>query len=141
MTVPLDRRFFVLRSPPPCGSLKRKEAEYEQDTQQSRPGAIHGQRTMARHGINRNWLLDEIAIIQPHDQGAAAEEFQVRTLVVTADKGGTLTCDDGNGNIFYTKEIESTDFAAGGTSPFTSPTIRSCCNGPRPVTTLMPAKY
>jgi len=56
------------------------------------------------------WLLDEIAIIQPHDKRVAAEEFQVWTLTVTAQNGGTLTCDDGNGNVIYTKQIEYTDF-------------------------------
>jgi hypothetical protein len=80
-----------------------------------------------RHGINRNvlftdgakyladqagayWLLDEIAIIQPHDPRVAAEEFQVWKLAVRPDRTATLTCDDGNGNIVFTKEIEFTDF-------------------------------
>jgi hypothetical protein len=80
-----------------------------------------------RHGINRKvlftdgakfvadqagayWLLDEIAIIQPHDPRVAAEEFQVWKLAVTADHSGILTCDDGNGNVVYTKQIEYTEF-------------------------------
>jgi transposase len=63
-----------------------------------------------RHGINRKitlhrrckihcrcragayWLLDEIAIIQPHEKVVAAEEFQVWTLKVRADRTPTLTC-------------------------------------------------
>jgi hypothetical protein len=80
-----------------------------------------------RHAINRNvlytdgaqhlaehggayWLLDEIAIIQPYNKAVAAEEFQVWKLAVRPDRNATLTCDDGNGNIVFTKEIEYTDF-------------------------------
>jgi len=80
-----------------------------------------------RHGINRNvlftdgakyladaggayWLLDEIALIQPCDRKVAAEPFQVWTLSVRADRTATLACDDGNGNIVFTKELEFTDF-------------------------------
>ena len=60
-----------------------------------------------RHGINRKvlftdgakyvadqarayWLLDEIAIIQPHNKRIAAEDFQVWTLAVNA---GSDQCD------------------------------------------------
>ncbi len=84
-----------------------------------------------RHGINRNvlftdgakfvadqagayWLLDEIAIIQPHDRRVAAEEFQVWKLAVNADSTAVLTCEDGNENAVYTKQIEFTDFPADG---------------------------
>ena len=80
-----------------------------------------------RHAINRNvlytegaqyvaeqgeayWLLDEIALIQPYDKNVAAEEFQVWKLTVRPEKTATLTCDDGNGNIVFTKEIPFTDF-------------------------------
>jgi hypothetical protein len=56
------------------------------------------------------WFLDEIAIIQPHDKCVAAEEFQVWKLVVRSDSTGVLTCEDGNGNIVFSKEIEYTDF-------------------------------
>jgi hypothetical protein len=86
-----------------------------------------GSENWYRHGINRNvlftdgakyvadaggayWLLDEIAIIQPHNKAVAAEEFQVWKLTVRPDRTATLTCDDGNGRIVYTKEIEFTDF-------------------------------
>jgi hypothetical protein len=87
-----------------------------------------GSETWYRHGINRNvlytdgaqhvaehggayWLLDEIAtIIQPYNKAVAAEEFQVWKLSVRPDRTATLTCDDGNGNILFTKEIEHTDF-------------------------------
>lgn len=80
-----------------------------------------------RHGINRKvlftdgakyvadtagayWLLDEIAIIQPYDKRVAEEEFQVWKLAVRPDHTATLTCDDGNGRIVFTKAITFTDF-------------------------------
>src|SRR5713226_1913659 len=86
-----------------------------------------GSETWYRHGFNRDvlytdgaqhvaehggayWLLDEIAIIQPYNKVVAAEEFQVWKLAVRPDRSATLTCDDGNGNIVFTKEIEHTDF-------------------------------
>jgi hypothetical protein len=86
-----------------------------------------GSETWYRHGINRKvlftdgakcvadhggayWLLDEIAIIQPYDKAVAAEEFQVWTLRVRPDHTATLTCDDGNGNTVFTKDIPFTDF-------------------------------
>jgi hypothetical protein len=94
-----------------------------------------------RHGINRKvlftdgakfvadqagayWLLDEIAIIQPHDRGVAAEEFQVWKLAVNADQTAVLTCEDGNDRVVYTKTIPYTDFPADGiTLWFTNNTI------------------
>jgi hypothetical protein len=80
-----------------------------------------------RHGINRKvtftdgakyvadtagayWLLDEIAIIQPYEKSVAAEEFQVWTLKVRENHTATLTCEDGNRHVVFTKEIEFTDF-------------------------------
>jgi hypothetical protein len=86
-----------------------------------------GSENRYRHGINRNiaytdgarhvaehggayWLLDEIAIIQPYNKRVAAEEFQVWKLTVQPDRSVTLTCDDGDGNIVFTKQIEYTDF-------------------------------
>jgi hypothetical protein len=80
-----------------------------------------------RHMINRNvrytdgakflaeragayWLLDEIALIQPYDKRVAAEEFQVWKLVVRPDRTATLTCEDGNYNVVFSKEIAYTDF-------------------------------
>ena len=56
------------------------------------------------------WLLDEIAIIQPYDKAVAAEEFQVWKLTVNPTRSATLTCEDGNGNIVFTKHIPFTDF-------------------------------
>ena len=86
-----------------------------------------GSESWYRHGINRNvfytdgaqhvaehggayWLLDEIAIIQPYNKAVAAEQFQVWKLSVRTDRTASLSCDDGNGSIVFTKEIEHTDF-------------------------------
>ena len=59
-------------------------------------------------------LLDEIAIIQPHDRRVAAEGFQVWKLAVREDNKATLTCEDSNYNVVFTKEIEYTDFPSRG---------------------------
>jgi hypothetical protein len=86
-----------------------------------------GSENWYRHGINRSvlftdgakyladqagayWLLDEIAITQRHDKHVATEEFQVWKLAVRTDHTATLNCDDGNGKIVFSKEIEYTDF-------------------------------
>ena len=90
-----------------------------------------GSETWYKHGLNRrvtftegakyvadkagaHWLIDEIALAQmgsnPVTAGVAAEEFQVWKLAVHENRSATLTCDDGNGNIVYTKPIEFTDF-------------------------------
>ena len=58
------------------------------------------------------WLIDEIALNQTEPK-IATEEFQVWRLMVNSDKTATLTCDDGNGNIVFTKPIEYTDFPLG----------------------------
>jgi Family of unknown function (DUF6876) len=88
---------------------------------------FYGSENWYRHGVNRSvlftdgvkfladqggayWLLDEIAIIQPYNKRVAAEEFQLWKLVVRPNRTAALTCDDGNGNIVFTKEIEYTDF-------------------------------
>ena len=80
-----------------------------------------------RHAINRKvtftdgakyvadaggayWLIDEIALIQPYDKAVAAQEFQVWKLTVRPDRTATLTCEDGNDNEVFRKEIEFTDF-------------------------------
>ena len=68
-----------------------------------------GAQHVAEHG-RVYWLLDEIALIPPYHQNVAAEEFQVWTLNVHPDRTATLTCDDGNGNVMFTKEIPYTDF-------------------------------
>ncbi len=100
-----------------------------------------GSENWYRHGINRKvlftdgakyvadqagayWLLDEIAIIQPHDKRVAAESFRVWKLTVNADQTGVLTCDDGNGHVIFSKPIEYTDFPIDGiTLYFTNNTI------------------
>jgi len=55
------------------------------------------------------WLLDEIAFAQA-EPTVTAEEFQLWKLTVNPDRTATLTCDDGNGSVVYTKRIEYTDF-------------------------------
>lgn len=86
-----------------------------------------GSETFYRHAINRKvvytegahhvaeaggafWLLDEIALIQPYEPKIAAEEFQVWTLTVRSNRTAALVCEDGNGNIVFSKEISFTDF-------------------------------
>lgn len=61
------------------------------------------------HEGGAHWLLDEIALAQKFNRAVRAEPFQVWTLTVR-DSQGVLTCDDGNDNIVYTKEIPFTDF-------------------------------
>jgi hypothetical protein len=56
------------------------------------------------------WLLDEIALAQRYDKRVAGEEFQLWKLTVKDDHTATLTCDDGNGKVVYSKAIEFTDF-------------------------------
>ena len=99
--------------------------------QQSDLAQFTGSENVYRHTINRNvlytdgaqyvaehggayWLLDEIAVIQPYNKHVAAEAFQVWTLTVGSDRSAWLTCDDGNGNIVFTKNIEYTDFPLDG---------------------------
>ena len=68
-----------------------------------------GAQYLAEHA-GAYWLLDEIALIQPYNQNVAEEEFQVWTLAVQSTRSATLTCDDGNGNVVFTKQIPYTDF-------------------------------
>jgi hypothetical protein len=56
------------------------------------------------------WLLDEIALAQRYQKAVAGEEFQAWKLTVKKDHTATLACDDGNGNIVFSKAIEFTDF-------------------------------
>jgi hypothetical protein len=56
------------------------------------------------------WLIDDIALAQRYVKRVAAEEFQHWKLTVKADHTATLACDDGNGNVVYSKRIELTDF-------------------------------
>ena len=94
----------------------------------SKAGLAHftGSEQWFRHGLARNilytegaqyvaehggtyWLIDEIAFNQA-EPAVATEEFQVWRLAVAADKTATLTCDDGNDRVVFTKQIEFTDF-------------------------------
>jgi hypothetical protein len=80
-----------------------------------------------RHALNRNilftdgakyvadeggayWLLDEIALAQRYEKRVARQPFQVWKLAVNADRTGTITVEDGNYNVVFTKPIEFTDF-------------------------------
>ena len=56
------------------------------------------------------WLLDAIALVQRGSNRVAAEAFQVWKLTVNPDHSATLSCDDGNGNVVFTKPIGYTDF-------------------------------
>jgi hypothetical protein len=55
------------------------------------------------------WLIDAIANAQRHEKAVAAEPFQVWKLSVRENHTGTLTCDDGNGEIVYQQELDYTD--------------------------------
>lgn len=86
-----------------------------------------GSENWYRHGLNRKvlftdgakyvadaagayWLVDEIALAQRYEARVAAEAFQVWKLAVRSDRTATLTCEDGNCNIVFTKELDYTDF-------------------------------
>jgi hypothetical protein len=56
------------------------------------------------------WLIDEIALAQRYEKRVAVEEFQHWKLTVKEDHTATLACDDGNGNVAYSKRIPFTDF-------------------------------
>jgi len=64
------------------------------------------------------WLIDKVATHQILDR-FRQEEFQVWKLKVEGSKA-VLTCDDGNGEVFYSEEIEYTDFPAPGVKLFYS---------------------
>jgi len=100
-----------------------------------------------RHGLVRNvlftdgakfvadeggayWLIDAIAFAQRTEKSVADEPFQVWKLSVRDNRTGTLTCDDGNGNIVYRQELDYTDF------PLPEITLYFTDN-----TILLPSKY
>lgn len=106
-----------------------------------------GSETWFRHGIVRDilftegakyladkagayWLLDEIALCQRYEPRVAAEEFQLWTLTVNVDLTGVITCEDGNGQVVYTKQLEYTDFPQGEVKLY-------CTNN----TILLPSEY
>jgi hypothetical protein len=53
-------------------------------------------------------------MIQRCNRRVAAEEFQVWTLSVGAGYPASLKCDDGNGNVVFSENIEFTDFPLDG---------------------------
>jgi len=86
-----------------------------------------GSENWYRHGLSRTilftdgakyvadeagayWLLDEIVLAQRYVERVAGEPFQFWKLAVRPDQTATLTCDDGNGTVVYTKEFDYTDF-------------------------------
>jgi hypothetical protein len=77
-----------------------------------------------------HWLLDEIALAQRGNKRVAAEEFQHWTLTVKADRTARLACDDGNGNVVFSKRIAFTDF------PLDEISLYFCNN-----TILLPSEY
>jgi hypothetical protein len=105
MTAALDRRLAVLLSPPPWGSLKRKEAVMTKTLDKSELAQFTGSESWYRDGINRAVLFTDGANY-------------------VADQTGVLTCDDSNGRVIFSKELEYTDFPLGGiTLYFTNNTI------------------
>ena len=56
------------------------------------------------------WLIDEIALAQRYEKRVAGEEFQHWKLTVKDDHTAMLACDEGNGNIVFSKRIPFTDF-------------------------------
>lgn len=63
---------------------------------------------VAEHG-GGYWALDEVALAQKVSPAVRTESFQIWKLAVSQQEG-VLTCDDGNGNVVYTKSIPFTDF-------------------------------
>jgi hypothetical protein len=76
------------------------------------------------------WLLDEIALAQRYKKRVAAEAFQNWTLKVKDDNTARLTCDDGNGNVVFSKRIPFTDF------PLSEVTLYFCNS-----TLMLPSEY
>ena len=76
------------------------------------------------------WFLDEIALAQQYERRVAGEAFQVWKLKVMDDRTATLACDDGDGNVVFSKPIEFTDF------PLDEISFYFCNN-----TILLPSEY
>lgn len=107
-----------------------------------------GSENWYRHGLNRNilytdgvqylaeragayWLVDEIALANAYERAVKAEGFQLWTLQLDqSGNGAVLTCDDGNGNVVYSKRIPFTDFPLAQVKLY-------CCDG----TILLPSEY
>jgi hypothetical protein len=108
----------------------KRERDYNdryENTDKIRPGPIHRNRKLVspRHGARRSlygrvqyvaetagayWLIDEIAFAQRGNKRVAAEEFQSWKLKVNPDHSARLTCEDGNGNVVFSKIIPYSDF-------------------------------
>lgn len=91
-------------------------------------GQFTGSENWYRHSLARNilytdgaqyvaekggayWLLDIIATNNAYEPTFKREEFQAWKLVVDLEKhNGVLTCDDGNGRVFFTQKLGYTDF-------------------------------
>jgi hypothetical protein len=103
-------------------NLERRTMSNTKNLTESDLRQFTGTETWFRHSLNRKvlytesvqyvaenggayWLLDEIALTQLGDKKAAAEAFQLWKLSVRADRTATLACDDGDGNIVFTKEL------------------------------------
>jgi len=56
------------------------------------------------------WLIDLIFGFQIGQQAVRDELFQLWELKVTENKGATLTCDNGNGEIVFTHNLTFTTF-------------------------------
>jgi hypothetical protein len=56
------------------------------------------------------WLIDEIAFAQKNQPTVSTEEFQVWKLTVEPPSKGTLTCEDGNDRVVFSKQLDFTDF-------------------------------
>jgi hypothetical protein len=99
----------------PVKTLKEEDLEYFTGTENwYRHGLVRsitytdGAKYVADSG-GAYWILDEIALAQKFNPQVKGEPFQVWKLAVR-DNAGVLTCDDGNGNIVFTKKIPFTDF-------------------------------
>ena len=68
-----------------------------------------GAQYVAEHG-GAYWLLDEIALAQHYVEAVKAQAFQAWRLTVRPDSTATVTCEDGNGKVVYTKAVTVTDF-------------------------------
>jgi hypothetical protein len=82
--------------------------------------------TPAEKGV-ASWLIDEIALPQIADRKIAAEPFQIWTLDVRADAIATLSCDDGDGNLVFTKELEFTISRSRGSGSTSRRLLNECC--------------
>ena len=87
--------------------------------------SFYGSEQFYRHALNRRmlytegvkyvadsgayWLIDDIAIANAYEPQLRVEEFQVWTLIKNGT-AATLSAEDGNGNILYSKGIDYTDF-------------------------------